>query len=159
MNISWKMTNTMLPVIVEDFIPPSGEVYDSRERVIWNSTYVGVIVHDTFGASWSQDVFGVDSQPHEESRIFCPTLVRSLLNKDSGTVLYEKAESLFPRGYNDPIVECKVYWLNVFHSYLLTEYDGKETIRVFPPVMWNGLLFHGQGDEIFVSGLIQGDRV
>lgn len=84
---------------------------------------VAVLVSYGYGAGWS--TWNPDV---EEEMIFSPDIVKLVLAGMDKNDIYDKARELWPNAYLGGIDGLTVEWIEEGTKFIITEYDGTESI-------------------------------
>lgn len=95
-----------------------------------DKTRVAVLYTNDFGSGWStwNNIPGL---------VFEPEVVRMVLDKVDSSKIVSYCEKKYPDGCFLGVDNLNVRWVSVGRRFIVTEYDGRETLQFLEDIKWN----------------------
>lgn len=91
---------------------------------------VAVLVSPGFGSGWACRAGEID-----ESKLFCSAIVHAIEAGVSLKTRYTIAEELYPDDVYG-LEKLRIQWVDVGRKFIITEYDGSESIEFLDEMRW-----------------------
>lgn len=94
---------------------------------------VAVLISPGYGAGWSTWNL---SEDNSKQMLFSPELAAAILAGSTPKEVETLAVSLFPDAYHGGAMYLEVEWVPVGKRFIVTEYDGAESLKHLEEVDW-----------------------